>query len=202
MARVFSSCFNEVTVSIIGTSGRTDTEKLSSDLYKKMVRYAEKYLLRKQFQHVKVRLKSGGAAWSDHVAVTLFLKKESNFSLELQLPCRFEGNRFLDIGYGNFVVNPGRVANYYHEKFSRVIGKNSLSEVRNAIDKGAIVCTKKDFHSRNSEVAKADYLLAFVWNASIPGGTGDTWRKSKAKKSTSYYNRCSLNIPLYSKEGT
>ena len=65
----------------------------------------------------------------------------------LYLPCKFKDNK----GQGKV----GDIMNYYHEKFSKKMGYDTLEEISLAIKKGAIVGSNSGgFHYRNSFVAK------------------------------------------------
>ena len=99
------------TVSIIGTSGRK--ESLNLELYKKMILSTKTFLENLNLDYII--LVSGGAAWSDHIAVTLFLNRQ-NYNLNIKelrlyLPCQFdmETKRFYDNGSKDWRVNPGKV---------------------------------------------------------------------------------------------
>lgn len=170
-----------VTVSIIGTAGRDKTKVYTSELFDKMV-YSAKYILR---DLKDITLVSGGAAWADHVAVKLYL---DNFcqNLILHFPCKWDNDKFIDNGNWSWKINPGKTANNYHHKFSQIMGNESLKDISNAINKGAIIIDDYNgFHSRNAEVAKSDYLIAFTWSSNgypCDGGTLDTWKKSNSQK--------------------
>lgn len=131
-----------------------------------------------------VILVSGGAAWSDHVAVELFLNKSNVFvkGLELHLPCSFVNSKYLDNGMFDWKSNPGKTSNYYHQKFSVALGdrERSFKELNQVILNDAKVVIHKGFHDRNSLVSKSNYLIAFTWGKKEPedGGTLDTWNKS------------------------
>lgn len=127
-------------------------------------------------------LVSGGAAWSDHIAVRLFLRDACR-GLELHLPSEWKQGKFQE---------PAKTANYYHYAFSKAIGQNSLHEIQQAINKGAVVHCHNGYHERNSFVAKeANVLVAFTWGP-ISGGTLDTWKKTNPTTCTR------IHIPLES----
>ena len=171
------------TLSIIGTAGRReDIKHLNSTTYYKMIDYARSYVIEKGV----MQLKSGGAAWVDHIAVELFLEKVVS-SLILCLPAPFENQKF----YSKEFKDAGSCSNYYHQKFSQKTNKQSLNEIDVAIKLGAKVEVYENnssryggFFARNSVVADCDLLLAFTFGESdVPknGGTKDTWDKSSAK---------------------
>jgi hypothetical protein len=173
------------TVSIIGTAGRKlDKYKMTSKLYDKMLLEA-KNIIQKTFKldPAKVILVSGGAAWSDHIAVDLYLQKFVTRA-KLYLPCDwdFKNKKHLE---NNSSFDPGKAANYYHEYFSQKLKRNTLGDIDTAITQGLEIDTKyKGFKTRNNQVALSDYIIAFTWSiTSEPndGGTKDTWDKSNSK---------------------
>jgi hypothetical protein len=119
---------------------------------------------------------SGGAAWADHVAIELFLKKEvDQLSLHFPAPWNQEFRRFDD-------TDNGKTANYYHDLFSiKKHGESSFDELGIAIDRGAAYDVSNGFLKRNVLVAKeADVMLAFTFNRGAgpkDGGTFHTWNK-------------------------
>lgn len=143
-----------------------------------------------------VELVSGGAAWSDHVAVKLFMNGTVKY-LRLCLPCEWDAtvNQFVDTtpqgglrrvtrrtNERSWIVNPGKLANQYHHKFSRMCCIDSLGELSLAMMRPE--CTTSiygDFHNRNDAIAKTvNILIAFTFATraeDITGGTGYTWNK-------------------------
>ena len=171
----------EITVTIIGTAGRKeDACKMDKDIYDKMVK-ASMYVIETHFKlkMETVTLVSGGAAWSDHVAVKLYNMNKVK-DLILYLPCEWEQGKYRDTGERDWKVNPGRTSNYYHEQFSKKIGENTLEQIELAYKKGAKIITQYNgFHNRNSKVAQSDYVIAFTWgedNEPKEGGTLFTWK--------------------------
>lgn len=173
-------------LSIIGTAGRKDDANLmTSELYSLMLNRAREVINSQGITH----LVSGGAAWSDHVAVSLFINKEVD-KLTLHLPSDFH----IEF-HGNKDAN---IANYYHKEFSRKMKGSSLKGIGKAIDMGAEIHVHKGFFARNHFVAKSPFLLAFT-NGSHSyepteedtmvkshtaglkdGGTSHTWNNSLA----------------------
>jgi hypothetical protein len=81
MTAVESASRNECVIAIIGTAGRKhDAARLCMQMYWSMVRVARQYVLKRvtamhgSQQQVQLTLISGGSAWSDHVAVTLWMQ--------------------------------------------------------------------------------------------------------------------------------
>lgn len=173
------------TVSIIGTAGRSYRSP-TSEMYHKMILSAISYL---RAISGDIILVSGGAAWSDHVAVHLYLHRQQYSlpitQLRLYLPCAFDTStkKYVDTGASDWRVNPGRISNTYHQQFSYAINTNSLDELATAITT-AKVEVYNGFHQRNTYVARSEYVLAFTWGQHEPedGGTKDTWNKAKHAK--------------------
>lgn len=180
-------------VSIIGTSGRSAdprSPELTLELYYKMFSRAQQLL--STLPEKQIQLVSGGAAWADHLAVSLFLTGRYG-GLKLYCPAPFENGAFKDTGVVDWIRNPGGTLNYYHRSFSKRVQGDTLGQIGEAITKGAIIdSSSSGFHQRNSEVAKSEIVLAFTWGKDEPksGGTGDTWRKVP---STSYKLHVSLD---------
>lgn len=174
------------TVSIIGTSGRAGN--ITKEKYIKMIQASIVYL--KSLSLESIILVSGGAAFSDHIAVHIFLYKEEYklniIGLHLDLPCKFDmdTHKFDDNGNSDWKNNPGKVANYYHDRFNIITSKNSYDDLYKVINLGAEIHIHKGFHSRNQYVAKSEYMLAFTFGKANPedGGTKHTWDLCKGKK--------------------
>ena len=164
-------------IAIIGSAGRTGT--VSAEEYQKLLTFIKTKVPN------DAKLVSGGATLIDHLAVDLFLIDHVQ-KLKIYAPCRWDDNSFIDTGERDWRTNPGGLANYYHRKFSKSTGKNSLNEINQAIEKGAVFnCKYNSFHARNTQIAKADKLIALTFgNGDEPddGGTLDTWKKSKSEK--------------------
>jgi hypothetical protein len=185
-------------VSVVGSAGRdpAEDERISKDLFHEMkimtIKIIQKHI---QSDLKTIKLVSGGAALADHVAVSLFIENQGFEGLTLHLPTKWESNlmRYYDSGEKDFRSNPGRTANKFHEKFSKLIGIQSLEEVEKARLLGAQFHIWNGFHARNTKVAKCDLMIAFTWSKTdIPphsGGTIDTWNKSDAKMK--------VHIPLW-----
>lgn len=179
-------------IAIIGTAGRKeDGAKLNKDVYTKMVRDAEQQLITLQEEHVRDKpngyqynldLVSGGSAWADHIAVSLYLMDLAD-SLTLYFPCGWHQGSFegIEITRNN---QTARTANYYHSLFSKKMGKNTLLGIQRAIDKGATYHEiSGGFFARNLLVGKVDVLLAYTFGEGEvpkPGGTKHTWDNSVA----------------------
>lgn len=167
----------EITFSIVGTAGREDDSKrLSKNHFEAMCIVAEGLIDQCGENNYPItHLVSGGAAWADHVAVRLFLKKKVS-KLRLFLPCEFEGGTFHDTGEKK--NNPGGTLNYYHKKFQSTTNINSLTEIQIARAEGAeLLPCRGGFFGRNAMVAKSDFILACTFgheHTLKDGGTANT----------------------------
>lgn len=170
-----------IKVSIIGTAGRGATGKqLNKEIYNKMV-LKSKQIIEKQFllDPKKIELVSGGAAWSDHIAISLYLEGYVK-KATLYLPAEFDTVTEKYV-FKNNQYDPGKISNYYHSLFSKKMGKNTLHEINLAIEKGITLNVGKGFKNRNTQVAKSEYMIAYTFgegNEPADGGTSDTWLKS------------------------
>lgn len=86
-------------VSIIGTCGRSNKNKLSKSIFYKMCRKAYSIIIDDfKLDTSKICLVSGGAAWSDHIALKLYKSKNSKDQklfnkCIIYLPCKFTDNK-------------------------------------------------------------------------------------------------------------
>lgn len=164
-------------IGIIGTAGRKeDGAKISKKLYEAAYHDALSRIEDLLDADDDLILISGGAAFADHIAVSLYLAGYAN-ELWLFLPAEFKDNAFVEKGYRS----PGSISNYYHRKFSKVMDGNSLEGLGAAIERGAkVYANDKGFHDRNRKVAKSvDYLIAYTFGSgSEPkdGGTAHTYK--------------------------
>lgn len=175
------------TVAIIGTAGRgLDADRLDTDAFQQMVANTTDILVADFGLSAgvdgNIHAVSGGAAWADHVAVTLFLQGFVK-DLTLHLPCAWDKSRqqYADTG-GDWRINPGRTANIYHRQFSARTGRNSLAELQQCMDRGCSVRVWPGFHARNNKVAQSDFMVAHTLSRSSEpppsGGTRYTWDRA------------------------
>lgn len=181
-------------IGIIGTAGRKeDFNKLSRRLFVKMKDKAWDYITTQLLlKESDICLISGGAAWADHVAVTMYLETYKDSTLHLYLPAQFDLNevRFKETKGTTIMENKyesGRIANYYHNLFSESAGLKSLRDIARAIEYGADITIDKGFKERNTLIANdVDFLIAFTFGDGPEpkdgGGTYDTWQKCSAPK--------------------
>jgi hypothetical protein len=181
-------------IGIIGTAGRkSDAARLNWDVYILMYE-AVLAELRKHSRPWDVR--SGGAAWADHIAVKLFLRAEIN-TLALYLPAPLRSNP-KDCGF--VATEAGRTLNHYHRLFSECYPRpsnqcSSRDEIARAVKLSArqeVVTGETPiegydlgayFRPRNLLVGKCDVLIALTFgDGQIPkdGGTRHCWDNSPA----------------------
>jgi hypothetical protein len=120
--------------------------------------------------------------------------------LTLHLPCAFdaEGAAAADNGKEGWRENPGRVMNHYHRRMSAVVRRDTLRELKEALDLGAVLDTSASgFHARNRRVAQSDYVLAFTWGQRRvkDGGTKHTWSLVPAACTRRHVSLLSLAEP-------
>ena len=197
-----------VRVSIIGTAGRKDdANRMTAALFDQMCAKALDLITSDLNLDIrKVVLVSGGAAWSDHVAVKLFISSlvkvqqrteqiseqnneetKSFAGLNLHLPCGFDSqlSKAVDNGSFDWRMNPGRLMNRLHSEFGSKLGYSTLEEIPTAVELGAQLCVYPGFHARNRTVSSSPYCIAFSWsktNEPDDGGTKFTWKLCKGQK--------------------
>jgi hypothetical protein len=149
------------TISIIGSAGRRDdAARINRRIYDAMFAEAADAIA----EWKPDALCSGGAAFADHVAVRAYLEGLVP-SLVLFLPAEFDG-RYRETSARD---DPGRTTNRYHRAFSSSCGLDSLSELTEAIRRGADARVHRGFKNRNLEVANvATHLLACTFGRDVP----------------------------------
>jgi hypothetical protein len=181
-------------IGIIGTAGRGDTyQRMSRGLYFLMVKDAQQ-LLRDRSKYLPpavdpespIELVSGGAAWADHIAVSLYLAGQAD-ALTVYLPCGFDRATL------KFVAprepeseRTAQTANWYHDRFSQRMGRDTRHGLVEAELIGArLIPVAGGFKIRNLEVGKVDLLIAYTWGPGIvpaDGGTKHTWDHASAPR--------------------
>lgn len=175
-------------LAIIGTAGRKeDAIKLAAN--------AEYYYTRMLdcARHVAKlvgvdTLVSGGAAWSDFCAITLFLEDPLKYRLLLELPERLDVSSehkraYRDTGEVDWRTNPGGTSNHFLRAFSKQCHTfkgpffpwTAYEDVSR--NPGVVITVTKGFKERNLEVAKADHCLAMTFGKGATlkdGGTAHT----------------------------
>lgn len=141
---------------------------------------------------------SGGAAYADHIAVSLFYRGAGR-KLILHLPCNFD---FDNCCFEH--SKTGDTANYYHEAFSETVTgdqSKSLRQLKAVLNmKNCEHTISNGFFERNSLVANdSDYLIALTFGHKEylkDGGTADTMKKFIKKKS----NKNTFHVDLHTME--
>ena len=128
-------------LAVVGTAGRgQDGARLTADDFNAMVDRVSRTVRPTDV------LISGGAAWSDHVAVQLFLDGKVG-GLVLHLPGELMMKEVpgetprLQFDNGGFMTS-GSTANLYHDQFATALGLkpgDTIAQLQQAIDKGAVV---------------------------------------------------------------
>lgn len=170
-------------VSVIGTAGRDFSKPMTAALYTKMVLATEVEIERvislRSETWADVTLRSGGAAWSDHILVDL-ANKHPDCRVDLHFPAEWD---YTDSCFSR-QTRDGQTANYYHGFFSKALGRNTLAELEILMASvRATVTTYNGFKVRNVPVSKCDLMVALTWgigNTLADGGTSHTWGMCKA----------------------
>jgi len=161
-------------VAIIGTAGRDRARRNDAAMWQAMVDD-----VRARVQPTDI-LVSGGAALSDHLAVTCFLNGWVS-GLRLYLPAPLRDGAFVEVSRSRC---SGSVANYYHRLFREAAGVDGLAELCEAAARGAVAYQHPaaagftGMFARNKLVARdATSALAYTWGGAEPqdGGTRMTW---------------------------
>ena len=174
-------------IAIIGSAGRKkDASKMSLAVFKAMICSTKQLLQSWNIDITNIVLVSGGSAWSDHVAVKLYLEEllstDKGFAgLELHLPCQL----LVDDTFPKFDSSQcGQTLNGLQHQFSNICKFSSVQDLRCAVHLGASIRVhKKGFLERNLFVGNVDRLIAFTWNNGVKpkeGGTLHTWNHSSA----------------------
>lgn len=197
-------------MAIIGTAGRkTDQDLLKGDSYQRMVEASIKLMTHCKIDPQQLTLVSGGAAWADHIVVTLALMGVVSYDrVIIHLPAELTEGGY--VGDNEWTGKVANTANYYHKLFSRKVGISSISELVKIRDLGAqMTVDPGGFKSRNTKVASAvsddGLLLAYTFGNGLTdqqpwtirgfdpfispdeaglkdGGTSDTWIKAQCLK--------------------
>lgn len=188
-------------LAIIGTAGRgADAAQLTEAHWRMMCCIAQTVACTLG----ATRLVSGGSAFADHVAVQLYLDGHVD-ALTLHLPCRYQ----VEAGHFDRASTEGRRLNELHEAFHAVVGTHPLSQIGEAIRKGARTTVSPGFHARNGHVAKdAGSVLAFTFSGGAEprdGGTRHTWDLFRGNADAMFRHAhehyqespcgCSCNVP-------
>lgn len=166
-------------LAVIGTAGRDKTKVMDVALWRAMCSD-----LRARVRADDV-LVSGGAGWADHLAVHAFLQGWCP-ALRLYLPAPLVQvhGRWQFAGAGQ---SSGSAANWYHARFSAAVGVDSIAQIHQARERGAVVEAEParagfgGMFARNAKVASdCSAVLAYTFNHGdqpADGGTLNTWRQ-------------------------
>jgi hypothetical protein len=176
-------------VAVVGTAGRNPVEPLTFDSFGRMMTLAEAAIQNFGFELKDCILVSGGAPWADHVAVSLFLEGKVA-GLHLCLPGElFERNdlttsiRAVD---GSTRTDASTLC-MYHRKFTEITGIDGFAQIRQALERGAVVDSYDGFFARNAAIAEScDYMVALHTCLYHPtkqkrGGTRNVFMQAKDK---------------------
>lgn len=157
-------------LAIIGTAGRKeDQSTLTGDHYGRMFDGVIKLIGHLQLDPKDLLVYSGGAAWADHLAVTLVKRggiSPNNLTLFIPADLNSDGFKAADIN-NDRQKKTADTCNYYHRLFSNKVGIDSIRELNDVRDLGAVFDTgSTGFHARNAMVAKSlqtdGHVLAFT----------------------------------------
>jgi hypothetical protein len=170
-----------IQLGIIGTTGRYDNDKKRLEkkhltwILHQVEDYIENILL---IDKKNIILISGGAAWTDHVAIQLYLSNQYA-GLKLYLPSKF------DVKHQQYInTHEGRLLNALHLECQEKTGICTFKELAKAIHgKNKVnIIIKHGFFPRNTLMAKnCDHLLVFTFNHNGPVDRDvlDIWKKTK-----------------------
>jgi len=178
-------------VGIIGSCGRTAAEqKVASPLLWKRMLARAKFVIGSVWKLPldSIVLVAGGSAWSDHVAVALFLAQQRDHAespdtwpafagLELYLPTPLEEDGFRK------TTATGKRLNGLHHAFASTSQYDSLQDWKQLPKSAFRLCTPpNNFLARNRALAqRCTHLLAFpsslALEESVHTGTSYTWQQ-------------------------
>lgn len=173
-----------VQIAIIGTAGRGDDQnKLNSQSYSSMFAAATS-VVEQLADGEPWGAVSGGSAWADHIAVTLFLLGAAT-TLQLHLPCPLTQRGFEDTGERGPIAwrtNPGATLNRYHYLFAKISGRDPFADLARAVGMpGCEVKITPGLFQRNTFVARnCTHCVALTFGTGPVlkrGGTFDTMQK-------------------------
>lgn len=163
------------TVTIAGTAGRVDdANRMTKALFESMIEAAHRIITKDlELDPGGTILVSGGAAYADFVAVKLFMRG-GYAGLRFFIPGKWESKQFTG-------TKDADTANRYHRAFSKVCGFSSFDEMDTIVTAPNVtVVSRKDFTTRNLDLAKSHFLIAMTWADGLEpplsrSGTRHTW---------------------------
>lgn len=164
-----------ILVSIIGSANR-NKEPWTLETYQNMKNLVRSILEENkllELPSMTLILQSGGAAWSDFVAVDLFLdliRTERPAQLLLQLPAKWDAEHKCFVSK----TRDGFTSNKYHEWFTKQTNIQSLELMHQAMAHPmCLVMTHDGFQARNKWVANCQHLIAI---SVAPAAFHDHWK--------------------------
>jgi len=182
-------------IAIIGTAGRGESINfLNKEKYLSLLKTLDEcitYEMETRINEDSFTLVSGGAAWMDHLAIDLFMMYNDIYSyfpnkihninkpvkLILHLPEKFNFDTCIFEE-----TKTGKIANYYHYIFSKIMGNSSFHDLSHVLtEDNCTYTTSNNFFVRNkliaNELEKDDMVFALTIgkNEPIDGGTKHTW---------------------------
>lgn len=166
-------------VAIVGTAGRKGSiDYLSKEIYLKAKQLSLESILevgkRMNIPLHEMTLLCGGAAWMDHLNITLWKTQGVRFEelqLHLPAPLDMDQSRFVEDPHKGRLC-PGRISNYYHYGFAEKLGAAQNATLKSICDLSTQVPTSyyDGFHARNLALGRCDLLIALTLpsNPSIP----------------------------------
>lgn len=175
-------------IAVIGTAGRAEKNEMTRQLWEAMTAHFRTLLADGTL--AVDHLVSGGAAWSDHVAVWAFNEGLVG-GLTLCLPAPFDVEKNAFYQAKTFEQSAASAANYHQRNFSKKIEEDTLGQIRKAIDDGAQVYAQPHqlgysaMFARNDDIARlaTGGVVAFSFGDGAPNskGTRHTWDRVSAE---------------------
>jgi hypothetical protein len=154
----------ELRVGVVGPSGN------SCCLTKAMFERCYQELLTKLPPNCT--LVSGGSSFIDHLAVVAFLEGKVG-KLHLHLPVKWIEAKYKE-------NRPGQLLNNLHQKFSKIVGRNSLDELEEAMAKSKVTVGDGFFNRNTALIKDCDQLIVYTVDGHARHGTLDSllkWQK-------------------------
>lgn len=151
-----------IVISIAGSMTRNDNNMkiITRDKFEMMCQVVENIIDGNNLQWHNIILQSGGGGFIDHIAVVLGLKYKCK--VRLFLAAKLKSRAYEDTNNKSWAGNPGRIANYYHLKFSEIMGYNTMYQIEQLRKQGATLdCTNTKLRHRSYQLAKCDMIIVF-----------------------------------------
>jgi hypothetical protein len=167
-----------IPIAIVGTAGRgADGKRLNIDVYQRMLESVQA-AVGKLTSGAPWKAVSGGSAWADHVAVSLFLSGNAS-ALELHVPAELHFDGYVDngaVGSDAWKINPGARLNELHATFSQATNRDSFVDICDAsLRPNFSVELTPGMHPRNLKVAeRAQHCIALTFGSGARVADGGT----------------------------